>query len=681
MNLTPVALEYASRGLPVFPVFGWIDGRCSCGKDCGKNAGKHPTLPQGHNQASTDPEQIRRWFDDPRLTPDALNIGIVVPDGYAVVDVDPRDNGLETLAKLEAQYGDLPKTATVLTGSGGAHIWYRVPPGLTFPAELGEGIQIKASGRGYVVAPPSLHASGQRYQWQTSGGTIPTPVEAPPWLAARGRTPQLTAAADVTGDEPVLNAIAIEALAELIAPACQAGRRHNLIKALGGWMHQRGLGRADLAGVVRELGKRGVLQHPEARLKAGLAAWEIPVSYGYQDLVAMGVNGELLECVPNPVWQAEQQRRKKAASELESLATQTIALVSAVPPTDQDFWCGFTPEEDDNGEPLDCLIAGLDIVPGYTTALIGRASNAKTPVALSMALALANAKPWLGRTSRKCNVIYYAHEKPLACRRKRRRIARTMGVDPKSVHLVSGKDARLSDGQGAIRAAQLAANMMTLGLPVVVIVDTYGSAVVGLDHNDAEYSEPLKLFSSVLTGIGVAVVVLMHCRKTDQQPTLESIEGHTSIAGALDAAISLHRPTDDAFTFEVNPTRTIEDGFQPFCLRWDNVAFGEGLMAEPRWGLACTLVQAEQEEKPLTAEQGTAIAKNKIKSFMLARLQGATALDSVSQREILESMPGVKRLQVIAALKEMRADGELIRERKGEMECYALPVQGTGYGL
>lgn len=40
------ALEYAARGVPVFPVWGVTEGRCECGKfPCGdgnRNAGKHP---------------------------------------------------------------------------------------------------------------------------------------------------------------------------------------------------------------------------------------------------------------------------------------------------------------------------------------------------------------------------------------------------------------------------------------------------------------------------------------------------------------------------------------------------------------------------------------------------------------------------------------------------------------
>jgi hypothetical protein len=52
---------------------------------------------------------------------------------------------------------------SVATGSGGWHVWV-APTGLGNRVGLLPGVDWRGVG-GYVVAPPSLHASGQRYRW------------------------------------------------------------------------------------------------------------------------------------------------------------------------------------------------------------------------------------------------------------------------------------------------------------------------------------------------------------------------------------------------------------------------------------------------------------------------------------------------------------------------------------
>jgi hypothetical protein len=67
---------------------------------------------------------------------------------------------------LIATHGPLPETPVVLTGGGGKHYYFRHPGGYikSVAAALGPGLDIKGEG-GFVVAPPSLHASGRRYEW------------------------------------------------------------------------------------------------------------------------------------------------------------------------------------------------------------------------------------------------------------------------------------------------------------------------------------------------------------------------------------------------------------------------------------------------------------------------------------------------------------------------------------
>lgn len=79
------ALAYASRGLPVFPVYEVdVEGRCACGTKCGRDAGKHPRIRRGFRAATCDERTIRAWWSK---FPKA-NIGIATGNGIAVVDVD-----------------------------------------------------------------------------------------------------------------------------------------------------------------------------------------------------------------------------------------------------------------------------------------------------------------------------------------------------------------------------------------------------------------------------------------------------------------------------------------------------------------------------------------------------------------------------------------------------------------
>jgi hypothetical protein len=103
--------------------------------------------------------------------PDA-NVGIATgaESGLVVLDVDPRHGGDESLEELETRYGRLPLSPVVLTGGGGTHSYFAHPKSAALPnrSNLGgfAGIDFKADG-GYVVAPPSRHASGRAYEWST----------------------------------------------------------------------------------------------------------------------------------------------------------------------------------------------------------------------------------------------------------------------------------------------------------------------------------------------------------------------------------------------------------------------------------------------------------------------------------------------------------------------------------
>ncbi len=107
------------------------------------------------------------------------NIGGRVPESMIVIDVDPRNGGLEALTELQRHHGALPETLTTVSGrgDGGRHLFYRRPAGKLSSKRLLPGIDLKTS-TGYVVLPPSIHPdSGKPYS------RIEAPVAPPPaWL-------------------------------------------------------------------------------------------------------------------------------------------------------------------------------------------------------------------------------------------------------------------------------------------------------------------------------------------------------------------------------------------------------------------------------------------------------------------------------------------------------------------
>jgi hypothetical protein len=130
--------------------------------------GKHPVHARwqtGHLMSR--PDVMATWDPDAGGEP-AYNIGILtgVATGerpFFVLDIDPDNGGYETLARLEAEHGPLPRTRTHRTGSGGEHRLFLVPDGMTIrnnQKRLGPGVDIRGVG-GMIVAPPSVSGKGE----------------------------------------------------------------------------------------------------------------------------------------------------------------------------------------------------------------------------------------------------------------------------------------------------------------------------------------------------------------------------------------------------------------------------------------------------------------------------------------------------------------------------------------
>lgn len=153
---------YTEHGFAVFPIFP-------------KHKFPRWLLEDGETiRATRDREVAKAWW---QREPEA-NIGVATGhhSNCIVIDVDGKEGEL-ALRALQAQYGELPHTARVKTGSG-HHLYFQYEPNIRSTiSKLARSIDVRGED-GYVVAPPSIHKTGVKYFWGND-----RPLEkAPYWL-------------------------------------------------------------------------------------------------------------------------------------------------------------------------------------------------------------------------------------------------------------------------------------------------------------------------------------------------------------------------------------------------------------------------------------------------------------------------------------------------------------------
>ncbi|MEU8621135.1 bifunctional DNA primase/polymerase [Streptomyces sp. NPDC048623] len=186
------ALTAAERGLPVIPL-----SRTKLPALRSPHRGERRPVPcrgecgrPGHGvyDATTDPAAVRALF---AAAPWATGYGIAcgrAPHRLIGVDLDVREGGPDGVAALDAlarRHGfTVPPTVTVLTPSGGRHLWLTGPPDTVVPnsaSRLAPGVDIRGAG-GYLVGPGSTTPRGT---YRLAPGTAHlSPAPCPPTLLA-----------------------------------------------------------------------------------------------------------------------------------------------------------------------------------------------------------------------------------------------------------------------------------------------------------------------------------------------------------------------------------------------------------------------------------------------------------------------------------------------------------------
>lgn len=266
--LLAAALDFALAGLPVLP----LDGKVP------RNRG-------GLTSASTDTAVVSDWW---KRWP-AANVGVRTgaASGFVVLDVDG-PAGLGSLQELERRHGKLT-TAQVLTGSGGWHYWFR-HPGREIPnsaSKIAPGLDVRGDG-GYIVAPPSIHESGNPYRWTRDLDRV---EDWPAWLAEQ-------AAERRNG-------------ATVVGETIPEGSRDATLASLAGTMRRRGMSEtAILRALQEENAARCKPPLPEAdieRIARSIAA-KPPAEAGAAVAVLVAtplteIEMRSIEWLEKPLWQ------------------------------------------------------------------------------------------------------------------------------------------------------------------------------------------------------------------------------------------------------------------------------------------------------------------------------------------------------------------------------------------
>ena len=140
------AMEFGLRVVPILP------------------GTKRPAMDDWPRRATTDPNTITEGWTN-GYAGDGIGIATGEGSDVWVLDVDDNGNdkhGRQVLHQLVQEHDPLPLTPTVLTPSGGMHLYWKWSGPLK--DKLTNWLDIRGEGR-QVLAPPSVHPNGGTYLW------------------------------------------------------------------------------------------------------------------------------------------------------------------------------------------------------------------------------------------------------------------------------------------------------------------------------------------------------------------------------------------------------------------------------------------------------------------------------------------------------------------------------------
>jgi hypothetical protein len=174
--------DYIKAGYKVFPLHKTVCGFCGCGNMECKATYKHPLSSNWQYTPDWSEEQLQVMLDIGQFE---TGFGVLCK-GSLIIDIDPRNGGDESYARLVKDTGidfEEESSLVVRTGGGGRHIYFKADEEKSYLGKLQDyaGIDFKSSG--FVVGLGSSHASGNTYQLEKGSLSAPK-CDIPPKLLA-----------------------------------------------------------------------------------------------------------------------------------------------------------------------------------------------------------------------------------------------------------------------------------------------------------------------------------------------------------------------------------------------------------------------------------------------------------------------------------------------------------------
>jgi hypothetical protein len=147
--------------------------------------------PKAGTAGSRDPEQIKAWWQSDCSAMIGIITAVCPLSRVLIIDIDTKPwkpNGWESIFDLMEEYEPLPETASVITPSGGTHIYYAMPEGEP-PVRCRVGWLPGVDIPWLVPVPPSAKLVSSIYLPYRFGRQILGPLpEAPSWVFPDMRT-------------------------------------------------------------------------------------------------------------------------------------------------------------------------------------------------------------------------------------------------------------------------------------------------------------------------------------------------------------------------------------------------------------------------------------------------------------------------------------------------------------
>lgn len=514
--------ELLDMGFYLFPVSIYFDEK--------KNKWEKQPLVPWTKESTNDRKRIEWWSTWKNRNAWGIDCG---KSNIAVIDVDSGkvSGAAERLYEHEFEHGELPRTLTVRTRTGGSHQIYRGAFRNSASAKLGNGLDTRGPG-GYIVA-----AGSPGYEIVDA-----SPIaEIPQWvcdLVGRPLERKEREPINIEYDTPYAIERATYFLREEADPAIEGmgGNHHTLM-------------------VARHLHDLGVSE--------GMAA-ELMLDLWNESCCPIWSPDELYTIVKNAYHYANEKPGRlncqlvfdEVNIEDEPTAPKKSRFIDATDLISREITINY-------------LVHGFIETP--TTGLIfGDPGTKKSFIAIDLACCVATGTPWMEQLTTQGPVFYFAGEGKAGIPRRIKAWLKHHGqtLQPGMLHV---SDSRIEITPQSARSLVSEIKQLTAeyGSPALIIIDTLARHLPS--DSDENSAKDFGVFVNAIDGMRDAfncvALIIHHSGKQNK----DSSRGTSAIKGALDFEFKT-----DGLRLECKKQKEGEEP-QPLMYHLENVEIGEGV--------------------------------------------------------------------------------------------------------